>query len=173
MNNADTPIIVQAHEGRRVNLAGVEMQYKIHANQTDSAVAVGEWTVPPGVLGAPPHKHDAEDEFFYVLEGELSVMQDDQVMIARQGETVILPRGRFHTFWNAGTAPVRALVVLAPGQLEAYFYSVSSFVRPDAPPDLAQVAEIAKQYGLTFDFERMPHIIQTYGLQNSVAPPAK
>ena len=39
---------------------------------------------PPGVV-APPHVHDTEEEAFYVLEGNLVFLLDDQEIIAPPG----------------------------------------------------------------------------------------
>ena len=156
----------------QVRLADVEMAFKVRSEQTPGAVAVQEWELGPRRLGAPPHRHEHEDEIFHVLEGEVSVMQDDEVTSAGPGSYVVLPRGHFHTFWNAGDVPARMLVIIAPGQLEHYFEEASRLVQPGAPPDMAQLGRLAREYGLTIQFERMPELMAQYGLESDVPPPA-
>jgi uncharacterized cupin superfamily protein len=53
-------------------------------------------------IGAPLHRHSREDEISHVLEGELTVQQDDRRDTAGVGGTIVKPRGVFHAFWNAG-----------------------------------------------------------------------
>lgn len=42
------------------------------------------------------HKHDEEDEMFYVLEGEFNMELRDRVIALRSGEFLIVPKGVEH-----------------------------------------------------------------------------
>ena len=42
------------------------------------------------------HKHDHEDELFYVVEGEFNMEFRDKTVTLRQGEFLIVPRGVEH-----------------------------------------------------------------------------
>jgi mannose-6-phosphate isomerase-like protein (cupin superfamily) len=42
------------------------------------------------------HKHDAEDEFFYVLEGRLDIELEDRTVSLEPGQGVTIPRGVMH-----------------------------------------------------------------------------
>ncbi len=44
----------------------------------------------------PWHTHDAEDEMFLVLEGELEILERDGAVTLRAGEFSIVPRGHEH-----------------------------------------------------------------------------
>jgi len=44
----------------------------------------------------PWHAHDAEDELFWVLEGELEVMTKETTVTLRPGEFTVVPRGIEH-----------------------------------------------------------------------------
>ena len=84
----------------------------------DSAFTVVEW-LDAGESDetrpiAPPHAHDAGEEAWYVLAGRLGVRVGDRVVVAESGGGVLVPRGTAHTFWNAGDAPCRYLVVMNP-----------------------------------------------------------
>jgi len=83
----------------------------------NDAFVVAEWRDaggPPGPprLIAPPHVHRRDDEAWYVLEGTLCVQVGDDVVEARAGSSVLVPRGTAHTYWNPGPGPVRYLLIM-------------------------------------------------------------
>jgi mannose-6-phosphate isomerase-like protein (cupin superfamily) len=71
-------------------------------------------TVQPHRTGPPMHTHADEDDAFYVLEGELTFLLEDDEIRAPQGTFVLVPPGTPHTFANRGDAPARAVNVHAP-----------------------------------------------------------
>lgn len=42
------------------------------------------------------HKHDEEDELFYILKGELQMQFRDRTVVLKEGEFLIVPRGVEH-----------------------------------------------------------------------------
>ena len=42
------------------------------------------------------HKHDLEDELFWVVEGELKMIFDDRTETVKEGECIIVPKGVYH-----------------------------------------------------------------------------
>lgn len=42
------------------------------------------------------HKHENEDELFWVLEGVLKLVLDDQTIELHAGEMVVIPKGVYH-----------------------------------------------------------------------------
>ena len=73
------------------------------------------------VAGSEPplHLHADDDEALYVLEGALTVFAGDEVLAARAGSFVFLPRALPHTF-AVDSGSVRLLTVLGPTQLAMY-----------------------------------------------------
>lgn len=163
--------VVRAGEGEQVQVGDVSMDLVVPARATESGIAVQVWTLGPRKLSAPPHRHEREDEIFYILEGEVTIWQDGIVERAQTGELVVLPRGRFHTFWNAGNETARLLVMIAPGKLESYFKGASDLIRPDAPPDLERLGQLVQQYGVTIQFERIGQLIAEHGLESDIPIP--
>jgi uncharacterized cupin superfamily protein len=49
--------------------------------------------IDPGAQSALRHWHEEEDEFIYVLEGELVLIDDTGETLLRAGETAAFPRG--------------------------------------------------------------------------------
>ncbi|HKV26253.1 MAG TPA: cupin domain-containing protein [Candidatus Acidoferrum sp.] len=80
---------------------------------------IAEWRdaggppTPPRWI-APLHVHHADDEAWYVLEGKLGVRIGDEEIEAAEGAAVLVPRGKAHTYWNAGEGPLRYLLVMTP-----------------------------------------------------------
>jgi mannose-6-phosphate isomerase-like protein (cupin superfamily) len=71
-------------------------------------------TVAPHRHGPELHSHDAEDDSFYVLEGELTMQTQDSEFPAPAGTFVLVPPHVEHTFSNRTAEPVRVLNVHAP-----------------------------------------------------------
>ncbi|MGH3016419.1 MAG: cupin domain-containing protein, partial [Gaiellaceae bacterium] len=64
--------------------------------------------------GPDLHVHADEDDSFYILEGELTFVVEDDEVVAGPGTFVLVPPGIRHTFANRGEAVVRMVNVHAP-----------------------------------------------------------
>ena len=91
--------------------------------------------------GPPLHVHKAEDEAFYVLEGELRVQVGERIIHGTAGAFVFIPKGTAHTFAKAGTEPARMLVIISPAGFEQFFEEVGG------PPDMDKIMAAAERYG--------------------------
>lgn len=54
------------------------------------------------------HKHDGDDEFFFVLDGRFSIDLEDRVVELREREGFVVPRGVLHRT----RAPERAVILM-------------------------------------------------------------
>jgi len=70
--------------------------------------------IQPHRGGPPEHSHKAEDDAFYILEGELTFGVEGEEVVAGPGTFVLVPPGVEHTFANDGDAVVRMVNVHAP-----------------------------------------------------------
>ena len=70
-------------------------------------------TIPPGKKAFPYHAHRANEEMFFVLEGEGSARINGEMHKIRKGDFVSLPPGKAsaHQFINDSKAPLRYLAV--------------------------------------------------------------
>ena len=142
-------------EGEAFWLAGMLQTIKIGAADTGGRYGLIEIVVPPG-LGSPWHVHPEEDEWFFMLEGNLTVYVGDTRVDLTPGGFAFGPMGVPHTFIGAGPGPARALVGLAPVQFEGFIREVGqpapARVLPPPmagpPPDPARLAAIAKRHGV-------------------------
>lgn len=76
---------------------------------------IREWDLAPYPGDqAPPHVHHGSDEAFYVLDGELEVLEGTQRRILTAGQLAYIHAGTVHTFANRGPGQARILVVMTP-----------------------------------------------------------
>jgi quercetin dioxygenase-like cupin family protein len=111
---------VPAGEGSTYWGAGDVYTLKASRDATNGSLGFVEATVPPG--GGPvAHIHTRNDEAFYVLAGELEMLDGGSTFIARTGDFVFVPRGIRHRFKNVGVHAVRLLLLFTPGGDEEGF----------------------------------------------------
>lgn len=156
------PVTVTAD---RVQIGGFGTTFLAGPEATRGAYALIAHTLGPGLIGAPPHRHAREDELSYVLEGTLTVWHDGVVTEAGPGVVVRKPRGEWHTFWNAGTVPVRFLEVISPPAFATYFRELADLIPSHGAPDPAALDALAGRYGLEFDFAALGPLMQRYELR--------
>lgn len=90
-----------------------------HELDAGSDFVVAEWTaepLPAGVLEpiAPPHVHRNDDEAWYVLDGSLRFSLDGRESEVPAGGAALAKAGVVHTYWNAGPAAARYLLIMTP-----------------------------------------------------------
>lgn len=142
------------NEGEALWLLGMLQTVKLGRTDTNGTSGLLEIVVPPG-HGSPWHVHPEEDEWFYVLDGQITVYVDDQRFDLTSGGFAYGPKGVPHTFFCSGSSPARALVGLAPMQFEGFLREVGQpaperVLPPHVdgpPPDIAKLAPIAKRNG--------------------------
>jgi len=92
--------------------------------------------------GPALHLHFSQDEWFYVMEGEVAFQVGDQRVSLRAGESVLGPRRIPHTF-SAVDSPAHMLIAFSPaGRMEQYFLDAA------AHPKLAATADFMNRYDM-------------------------
>jgi mannose-6-phosphate isomerase-like protein (cupin superfamily) len=83
-------------KGRLIDIRAVGDEQKPWWNRT--LCAVNDAWVRLGVLEGDFHwhKHDAEDEFFFVLEGRLDIELEDRIVELSPGKAFTVPKGVMH-----------------------------------------------------------------------------
>ena len=105
-------------------------------------ISVIEHTVPHG-SSPPMHVHRDEDEVFHLLEGEVRFVVEGMEIHAQQGQTVVVPRGKPHSFVVTSQAGARWLVITNGRNFERLVRAISrpaesAVIPPAAPPTLAE-----------------------------------
>ena len=113
-----------------------------------------EILLPPGALGPPRHVHERTVERVSVVEGVLSVSlcSRSNRHELQEGESLTLPAGVPHRFWNDASRPVRIIAEARPGaQLGAALERICQLAqdgkvtRRGAPKDPLQVALLSEE----------------------------
>jgi mannose-6-phosphate isomerase-like protein (cupin superfamily) len=140
-------------EGRAVHMSGDTYTFKAVGETSDGMLTLFESLIPPGG-GPPPHIHHREIEYYYLLDGELEIMDGDRTFMARAGAVITIPKGALHRFTNVGTDTARMLILFTPGGIEGLFFAVGLPATPGtspSPPDEAErerFRTIGPQYAL-------------------------
>jgi quercetin dioxygenase-like cupin family protein len=143
---------------RTYETLGILMRFHAFPEDVMGKYNLVEAVVPPG-LGAPPNHHAGETESFYVLEGAVEFMVDGVIRSLKAGDYVAIPDGALHAFQATGAAPARLLILNAPGEMHARFFTELGRVVPDdttapapldGPPDIARVLAVGSALGMVF-----------------------
>jgi uncharacterized cupin superfamily protein len=106
--------------GRRVETPGARSSRAAGArgHELGDALGLGNFgvnlvTLPPGAGSAQRHWHSHEDEFVYLVEGELMLITEDGEQLLTAGQVAGFPAGRAdgHHLVNQGAAPATYLEV--------------------------------------------------------------
>jgi quercetin dioxygenase-like cupin family protein len=145
-----TALSLGPEEGRTpepLDIFGQMTLVKLTSADTDAAVAVLRLTAPP-MSGPPLHRHSREDEWFYILEGELTFEVDGKRHLLRDGGSEFAPRGIAHTYQNFTNTTAKLLVMTTPGGFSKFFEALSAANKGLAVPDLARSEQIMNEYGM-------------------------
>jgi len=82
----------------------------------DTAGALLEFELDLAADGRVPgaHVHPEQEERFEILDGTMRFRLGMRTILARAGETVVVPAGRVHRFTNGGDGPARVRVEVQP-----------------------------------------------------------
>jgi quercetin dioxygenase-like cupin family protein len=112
------PIALGKDEGDALWFLGSLVTIKSSAESTGGRVGVTENLAPKGG-GSPLHIHRREDEWFYVMEGELTFWVGGETIVAPAGSFVYGPRDIPHTFLVT-SEEARFLLVVEPAGFEGF-----------------------------------------------------
>jgi DNA-binding transcriptional MerR regulator len=106
----------------RLKLDGQPVDCKLSAKDTGGAMCIFEFTT-----GWPYHLHHEQDEWVYVVEGELELLVGEKRLRAAAGESVFIPRKVAHGWSPVGDEPSRAINMHQPaGQIEEFLREVGN-----------------------------------------------
>jgi quercetin dioxygenase-like cupin family protein len=138
---------VPVAESEVIRVGQLEIRY-LQERSVNCQIGCFELRVPPGSNVPPPHSHDANEEFIYVLEGTLRYTVGSETRDLKPGESMATPPGVPHGFSNPHTGMARALVINTPDISAQYFREMSEIVNAGAPPDRARLMATMQRYGL-------------------------
>jgi mannose-6-phosphate isomerase-like protein (cupin superfamily) len=128
-----------------------------------------EHPMAPRALAAPLHRHSREDEYNFVLEGQMGALLGEKVMIGKPGALIFKPRNQWHTFWNAGDQPARILEIISPAGFEEFFRELSNAGGvTNATPQI--LMSLGERYGLEMDPSSIANLLERFGVRFPAEP---
>ena len=120
MNATLSTHLTRRESAPKLPVFGVTIEVLASRAHTGGHAASYLATCPSGT-GAPPHRHPAHDESFYILDGELDLLSGDTVHRLKAGDFAFVPRGTIHGFTSVGPNHARLLGFGTPGGHEEFF----------------------------------------------------
>ncbi|GAB3196831.1 quercetin dioxygenase-like cupin family protein [Pontibacter aydingkolensis] len=108
--------------------------------------------------GSPPwHVHLNEDEGFYVIDGELTILVGENTYKAKKGDYLLAPQNIPHTYTVDSSGYARVLLICSPAGFEEAVRAMSIPATSLVPPkpdsveiDYEKIMTLAKEYGVEF-----------------------
>ena len=143
-NSPELHIVGPAQDrfGKPHSLGFSTFYFKVTAAETAGRIFLMEHEqMIPG--GPNLHLHLNQEEWFYVIEGEVAFQIGDQRLHLHAGESVLAPRNVPHTFSAVGPAPGRMLIGFSPaGKMEQYFLDKDDPNAPRRSPGFYETVDI-------------------------------
>jgi quercetin dioxygenase-like cupin family protein len=114
-----------------IRFLGLPTWIKADRELTNGHFSLIEQVIPAG-FESPWHLHRSEDESFYVLEGQMSVIFEDGSRLLQAGDFAFGPRNKPHGFRIEGDKPARILLMTTGSDFADFIAETS--VPSDAPP---------------------------------------
>jgi quercetin dioxygenase-like cupin family protein len=158
MEKKEENVKQQVRANDRVEILGIEMEWKLTRADTADRYCVLVVTMPPG-SGVPAHQHPQQEAFF-ILEGtpEFAVENSGGLVwrTISQGEMVNIPSDAMHGFRNSSDRNVRVVLTCEAGLADFFEEAGLSLAENESPsgnlsPEaIHRVIEIATKHGQRF-----------------------
>lgn len=141
-------------ESETLDIWGSIYRFRALGEQTGKAYTLVEIHGRAG-FETPLHSHSTEEEGFYVIEGQVTLVVGDETIKAPAGTFGFAPRGTPHGF-RLDSDEAKLLLLLTPGAAghEGMFREIGDPTASDATPseplqpsDPERVSEVAQRYG--------------------------
>lgn len=131
---------VEGFHGQKWDILG---QIYVPLSVTESSMSLHA-TFPAGTF-VPPHVHETQDEFVFVLEGEMAIVLDGRDYTALPGTQITLPKGIAHALYNRSDKPAVTLVTASPTRkFYAYMQKINGMT------DREEMARLAAEHEVPF-----------------------
>ena len=124
----ETQEIIRKGEGENYNYAQDHCFIKLSSRHTNGELSFVEDTLKPGFyLGR--HHHKIMTEVFYILEGEVTLIFDNETIVGKLGDTITVPPN----VWHAASCKEggKMLTIFKNGQFDLYLEKLSQLSESD------------------------------------------
>jgi len=120
----DGSIILRKGEGRIYNCGSMTAVFKADEEETAARYSVSEWWLEPNSAGPGAHLHEENDEVFYVIAGNPSLLVGDNWVNTHVGDFLRIPAKTMHDFANNTNEKCGLLNFFIPGGFERNMPSI-------------------------------------------------
>jgi quercetin dioxygenase-like cupin family protein len=161
--------VVGPQDGKAGFIGTIGVRFMLRGDEAEGRFALVEHPMAPRALAAPLHRHNREDEYSFVLRGQVGALLGDEVLIGGPGDLIFKPRDQWHTFWNAGDEPASLLEIISPAGFERFFEELIELGGvTQVPPDA--FAQLCARYALDIQPESVPGLLERFQLRIPDAP---
>jgi quercetin dioxygenase-like cupin family protein len=117
-----------------------------------------------GMVGR--HYHPSLHERFNVIHGEVTFTLNDEKHVAQLGQTVDIPQGTLHSFWNSGSTDALVRMDVQPAGRFAMLikngFSLAQDGKTDktGKPGMLQIALMAREFDDVVRYDMGPRLVQ-------------
>lgn len=129
MKGSFQPVVLKDGEGRHYDMGAIRATFKVDEAETQGRLSASEWFLDAMHEGPGAHKHEENEEVFYVLEGTASIMVGETWHHLSAGSFCLIPRGVMHDFRNESTRTIRLLNFFVPGPFEHLMPQIADWYR--------------------------------------------
>ncbi len=151
-NSQVKPSVVGKGQGRPLWHLGALITFKALGSETEGRYWALEGLADRN-MAVPLHVHSREDEFWYILEGEIRFTIGDETVTGGPGTFAYIPKDVPHTF-QILTGTARWFGVGTPAGLDQWFFETGEPAQaltlpppPPGPPDVEAIVNSLRRYG--------------------------
>lgn len=119
---------VEKGQGKNYNYSQDHCFIKLSSKATDGQLCLIEDTLKPG-FHLNRHHHRVMTEVFYMLEGEMELVFDDETIVLREGDTVTVPPYVWHEAKCQDGG--KMLTIFKNGQFDIFLEQLSAMTEED------------------------------------------
>jgi quercetin dioxygenase-like cupin family protein len=125
--------VVRQKTGKFINLGPSQILVKEDGTLTRNTLSLIEVEVSPSTQLPPPHIHRGFEELFYILEGEIEFIVEEEIVPAFVGDVVTIPSGVPHTYGNVSDQKARILIFHTDARMVKFFEETESLIQSGVP----------------------------------------
>ena len=143
------------------------MRFVLTGRETANELLRIEMVVRPGGFVASEHVHPHQEERFHVTSGRITLRVDGEERLYASGESITIPPGTPHIWWNSGTGDLRVMLDFRPAgrfaEFVTTFFAMAVAGKTNArglPRDLLQLGVTLAEYRDVIRGTTPPWVVQ-------------
>jgi len=158
-------------------VTGERAVVRVSPDENGGGLMVADLYIRPGGAVVGEHIHPSIEERFTVLRGRVGFKLAGRKAVAEPGQTLVLPPGVAHDWWNAGTEEALVRVEIRPGArfqdmvLNIFGLAQDGKTNAKGLPGLLQLSLFAPEFSDVVVFTRPPQAVQRvlFGILGPIA----